>query len=146
MYTYVAQYNQHGIVNKCFNFSFILCAAIQVMSNTFVVKQQIQGLTAPFAADQRRATSGLNFDPRTRSLVSNGRPGHLQFYDVHNDTQLFNVSQCVAAAAQLSAAVFTELIVSTAPMTVLQIESDRVCAKFICTCTSGNMFLYPFEL
>ena len=98
MYMYVAQYNRHGIIDK-YICSFVLCAAIQVMSNTFVVKQQIQGLTAPFAADQRRVTSGLNFDPRTRSLVSNGRPGHLQFYDVHSDTQLFNVSRCVAAAA-----------------------------------------------
>ncbi|XP_062390523.1 WD repeat-containing protein 75 [Sardina pilchardus] len=33
----------------------------------------------------------LLFDPRTRALVLNGKPGHLQFYNLKRDRQLFNL-------------------------------------------------------
>ncbi|XP_072274914.1 WD repeat-containing protein 75 [Pyxicephalus adspersus] len=35
--------------------------------------------------------TGLVFDPRSKALVLNGRPGHLQFYSLHDDKQLFNL-------------------------------------------------------
>ncbi|XP_025094172.1 WD repeat-containing protein 75-like [Pomacea canaliculata] len=34
---------------------------------------------------------GLIFDPRSKALVTNGRPGHLQFYCLRTDTQLFHL-------------------------------------------------------
>ncbi|KAF7245052.1 WD repeat-containing protein 75 [Varanus komodoensis] len=34
--------------------------------------------------------TGLMVDPRTKALVLNGKPGHLQFYSLQNDMQLFN--------------------------------------------------------
>ncbi|XP_039613836.1 WD repeat-containing protein 75 [Polypterus senegalus] len=35
--------------------------------------------------------AGLNFDPRSRALVMNGRPGHLQFYCLERDLQLYSL-------------------------------------------------------
>ncbi|XP_062972345.1 WD repeat-containing protein 75 isoform X1 [Elgaria multicarinata webbii] len=35
--------------------------------------------------------TGLMVDPRTKALVLNGKPGHLQFYSLQNDTQLYNL-------------------------------------------------------
>ncbi|KAM5151533.1 WD repeat-containing protein 75 [Mantella aurantiaca] len=35
--------------------------------------------------------TGLIFDPRSKALVLNGKPGHLQFYSLHDDKQLFNL-------------------------------------------------------
>lgn len=32
-------------------------------------------------------------DPRSKSLVLNGKPGHLQFYSLQRDKLLYNVSQ-----------------------------------------------------
>ncbi|XP_069839644.1 WD repeat-containing protein 75 isoform X2 [Dendropsophus ebraccatus] len=35
--------------------------------------------------------TGLMFDPRTKALVLNGKPGHLQFYSLYEDKQLYNL-------------------------------------------------------
>ncbi|XP_056390235.1 WD repeat-containing protein 75 isoform X2 [Hyla sarda] len=35
--------------------------------------------------------TGLIFDPRTKALVLNGKPGHLQFYSLQDDKQLYNL-------------------------------------------------------
>ncbi|XP_061464214.1 WD repeat-containing protein 75 isoform X2 [Rhineura floridana] len=35
--------------------------------------------------------TGLMVDPRTKALVLNGKPGHLQFYLLQNDKQLYNL-------------------------------------------------------
>ncbi|KAM9305576.1 WD repeat-containing protein 75 [Gastrophryne carolinensis] len=35
--------------------------------------------------------TGLLFDPRSKALVLNGKPGHLQFYSLHDDKQLYNL-------------------------------------------------------
>ncbi|XP_051786405.1 LOW QUALITY PROTEIN: WD repeat-containing protein 75 [Erpetoichthys calabaricus] len=35
--------------------------------------------------------AGLNFDPRSRALVMNGRHGHLQFYCLERDQQLYSL-------------------------------------------------------
>ena len=36
--------------------------------------------------------TALMVDPRTKALVLNGKPGHLQFYSLQRDQQLYNVS------------------------------------------------------
>ncbi|XP_075036118.1 WD repeat-containing protein 75 isoform X2 [Mixophyes fleayi] len=38
-----------------------------------------------------KVKTGLLFDPRSKSLVLNGKPGHLQFYSLHDDKQLYNL-------------------------------------------------------
>ena len=63
--------------------------AIQVLSNSFVIKQQFQGLVSSSATCRNPAK--LTCDPRSHALVTSGRPGHLQFYDIHKDEQLFTV-------------------------------------------------------
>nr|XP_020658546.1 WD repeat-containing protein 75 isoform X1 [Pogona vitticeps] len=35
--------------------------------------------------------TGLMVDPRTKALVLNGKPGHLQFYSLQNDKQLYSL-------------------------------------------------------
>ena len=39
----------------------------------------------------RSVSTGLMVDPRTKALVLNGKPGHLQFYSLQSDKQLYNV-------------------------------------------------------
>lgn len=39
--------------------------------------------------------AGLVVDPRTSSLVLNSRTGHVQFYNTHTKSLLYNVSLCV---------------------------------------------------
>lgn len=39
----------------------------------------------------RSISTGLMIDPRTKALVLNGKPGHLQFYSLQGDKQLYNV-------------------------------------------------------
>lgn len=41
---------------------------------------------------RRIQSIGLLYDTRTGSLVTNGRPGQLQFFSVDSGCQLFNVS------------------------------------------------------
>ena len=51
-----------------------------------------------FSAKKHAPTSlaPFVFDPRTRALVCNGLPGHVQFYSVDTDKQLFSVSVSVS--------------------------------------------------
>uniref|UniRef100_A0A2K5IGW2 WD repeat-containing protein 75 n=1 Tax=Colobus angolensis palliatus TaxID=336983 RepID=A0A2K5IGW2_COLAP len=46
----------------------------------------IQGLVK-----DRSIFTGLMIDPRTKALVLNGKPGHLQFYSLQSDKQLYNL-------------------------------------------------------
>ncbi|XP_032493199.1 WD repeat-containing protein 75 isoform X1 [Phocoena sinus] len=46
----------------------------------------IQGLVK-----DRNIFTGLMIDPRTKALVLNGKPGHLQFYSLQSDKQLYNL-------------------------------------------------------
>ena len=66
--------------------------AIQVMSSTFRIIQHYQGLTRGHLDKHNLLRTDLMLDPRSKALVLNGRPGHLQFYNIHTDMQLFNVS------------------------------------------------------
>ena len=56
------------------------------------VLQIYQGLTRTRLSAQCLMPAGMVIDPRTTSLVMNGKPGHIQFYSLHNDKQLYNVS------------------------------------------------------
>ena len=62
------------------------------------MRQIFQGLVRAFSAKKHAPTSlaPFVFDPRTRALVCNGLPGHVQFYSVDTDKQLFSVSVSVS--------------------------------------------------
>ena len=65
---------------------------MKVISNQLKVLQVYQGLTRGHT-DQEGTTLpvGLHFDPRSSSLVTNGLPGHIQFYNLVQDKHLFEV-------------------------------------------------------
>ena len=76
---------------------WFLCNVVTVVnliSNTFKLLQVYQGLTVGHLVAQKTtpAPCGMVYDPRTKCLVTNGKPGHLQFYNVETDKQLYNVS------------------------------------------------------
>lgn len=47
-------------------------------------------IICPAAGESVR--TDLMLDPRSKSLVLNGKPGHLQFYSLQRDKLLYNVS------------------------------------------------------
>ena len=68
--------------------------SIKIISSNFQVIQIFEGLTrAHFDPNKTKEAipTGLLLDPRTNALVLNGKPGHLQFYSMHNDKQLYNL-------------------------------------------------------
>lgn len=69
---------------------------LQVIDNRFAIRQTYHGLVqAHFEKNlqliKTPIATGLHFDPRTGCLVLNGRPGHLQFYDVKREQQLYSL-------------------------------------------------------
>ncbi|XP_052259102.1 WD repeat-containing protein 75-like isoform X2 [Dreissena polymorpha] len=66
---------------------------IQVISSTFTIKQVYQGLTRThnLHGPHHPCPTGLLCDPRSGALVLNGKHGHLQFYSVHADRQMYNL-------------------------------------------------------
>lgn len=58
---------------------------ITIIDANLKVTGIIQGLV------KGNVKTGLMFDPRTKALVLNGKPGHLQFYSLHDDKQLYNL-------------------------------------------------------
>ena len=83
----------YGSITVCtiqYNANF--SAAAKVIKNWIVV-QVYQGLTRDYLSDRNDVyPAGVNFDPRSGSLVVNGLPGHLQFYSLKQDAMLYNVS------------------------------------------------------
>ncbi|XP_044160604.1 WD repeat-containing protein 75 [Bufo gargarizans] len=59
---------------------------ITIIDPNLKVRGIIQGLVKG-----NDVKTGLIFDPRTNALVLNGKPGHLQFYSLHDDKQLYNL-------------------------------------------------------
>ncbi|KAJ8384109.1 hypothetical protein AAFF_G00209000 [Aldrovandia affinis] len=59
---------------------------ITVISSSLKVSAVIQGLVKG-----EEVKTGLLIDPRSRALVLNGKPGHLQFYSLRQDRQLYNL-------------------------------------------------------
>ncbi|XP_054719966.1 WD repeat-containing protein 75-like [Uloborus diversus] len=78
--------------------SYVLTAhednGLQVIDSRRTVVQSIQGLTRCYfrgSSVKKTVPTGMLYDPGTGALVMNGKPGHLQFYDVNLDKQLFNL-------------------------------------------------------
>nr|XP_056717456.1 WD repeat-containing protein 75 [Euleptes europaea] len=59
---------------------------ITIIHSSLRVSTIIQGLIK--GSDVK---TGLMVDPRTNALVLNGKPGHLQFYSLQNDKQLYSL-------------------------------------------------------
>ncbi|XP_060636388.2 WD repeat-containing protein 75 [Anolis sagrei] len=59
---------------------------IVIIHSNLKVAGMIQGLSKG-----NQIKTGLMVDPRTKALVMNGKPGHLQFYSLQNDKQLYNL-------------------------------------------------------
>ncbi|XP_042301223.1 WD repeat-containing protein 75 [Sceloporus undulatus] len=59
---------------------------IVIIHSNLKVSGMIQGLIRG-----SEVKTGLMVDPRTKALVLNGKPGHLQFYSLQNDKQLYNL-------------------------------------------------------
>ncbi|XP_042544242.1 WD repeat-containing protein 75 [Dipodomys spectabilis] len=59
---------------------------ITVIHRNLDASAVIQGLVK-----DRNIFTGLIIDPRTKALVLNGKPGHLQFYCLQRDKQLYNL-------------------------------------------------------
>ncbi|XP_053554576.1 WD repeat-containing protein 75 [Bombina bombina] len=59
---------------------------ISIIHANLQVSKIIQGLVKG-----EKVRTGLTVDPKSRALVLNGKPGHLQFYSLHNDKQLYNL-------------------------------------------------------
>ncbi|XP_065697099.1 WD repeat-containing protein 75 [Patagioenas fasciata] len=59
---------------------------ISIINSNLRFSRSIQGLIK--SADVK---TGLVVDPRTKALVLNGEPGHLQFYCLQSDQQLFSL-------------------------------------------------------
>ena len=77
---------------------FFFVSVIKVITGNFQIEHIFQGLTRAQlkSQDSDPIQTGLLCDPRSRSLVLNGRPGHLQFYSVQEDKHLYNVSRQIA--------------------------------------------------
>ncbi|XP_005373379.1 PREDICTED: WD repeat-containing protein 75 [Chinchilla lanigera] len=59
---------------------------IMVIHRNLDTSAVIQGLVK-----DRSILTGLMIDPKTKALVLNGKPGHLQFYSLQSDKQLYNL-------------------------------------------------------
>uniref|UniRef100_A0A8C5ISN3 WD repeat domain 75 n=1 Tax=Junco hyemalis TaxID=40217 RepID=A0A8C5ISN3_JUNHY len=59
---------------------------ISIINSNLRFSRSIQGLIK-----SRDVKTGLVVDPRTKALVLNGEPGHLQFYSLQSDQQLFSL-------------------------------------------------------
>ncbi|NXY83150.1 WDR75 protein, partial [Alcedo cyanopectus] len=60
---------------------------ISIINSNLRFSKSIQGLIKSKCS----VKTGLVVDPRTKALVLNGEPGHLQFYCLQNDQQLFSL-------------------------------------------------------
>ncbi|GBN19142.1 WD repeat-containing protein 75 [Araneus ventricosus] len=68
--------------------------SLQIINSQKIVVQMIQGLTQGHFQGAKTANilpTGLLYDPLNKALVLNGKPGHLQFYNINEDKQLFNL-------------------------------------------------------
>uniref|UniRef100_A0A803V5Y2 WD repeat domain 75 n=1 Tax=Ficedula albicollis TaxID=59894 RepID=A0A803V5Y2_FICAL len=59
---------------------------LSIINSNLRFSRSIQGLIK-----SRDVKTGLVVDPRTKALVLNGEPGHLQFYSLQSDQQLFSL-------------------------------------------------------
>lgn len=76
---------------KCFFIFYV--AVLQVISAQRNVVQVIQGLTRSYPIYGKIMPVGLLYNAHLKTLVMNGKPGHLQFFDLKQGKLLFNVSK-----------------------------------------------------
>ncbi|KAJ7424326.1 WD repeat-containing protein 75 [Willisornis vidua] len=81
-YTYSTLHWHHDIV---MDLAFSM-EGITIINSNLRFSRSIQGLIK-----SRDVKTGLVVDPRTKALVMNGEPGHLQFYCLESDQQLFSL-------------------------------------------------------
>ncbi|KAJ7395583.1 hypothetical protein BTVI_153330 [Pitangus sulphuratus] len=81
-YTYSTLHWHHDIV---MDLAFSM-EGITIINSNLRFSRSIQGLIK-----SRDVKTGLVVDPRTKALVMNGEPGHLQFYCLQSDQQLFSL-------------------------------------------------------
>ncbi|XP_014294560.1 WD repeat-containing protein 75 [Halyomorpha halys] len=79
------------------NFEYVAIATldnsvkvIDPQSRLICVLQELSWGVLP-TPDTPLFPAGLSFDPRSRGVILNGRPGHLQFYSPMTETLLFNL-------------------------------------------------------
>ncbi|KAG1667295.1 Ecto-NOX disulfide-thiol exchanger 1 [Nymphon striatum] len=73
--------------------------AIHLVNSHNCIEHVFQGLTQGHqwvenihsVGIDRPVPTGLLFDPKSKALVLNGKPGHLQFYSLSEDKQLYNL-------------------------------------------------------
>uniref|UniRef100_A0A8V5FWD5 WD repeat-containing protein 75 second beta-propeller domain-containing protein n=1 Tax=Melopsittacus undulatus TaxID=13146 RepID=A0A8V5FWD5_MELUD len=63
---------------------------ITIINSNLRFSKSIQGLIKS-KCNKIYVKTGLVVDPRTKALVLNGEPGHLQFYSLQSDQQLFSL-------------------------------------------------------
>ncbi|XP_014664657.1 PREDICTED: WD repeat-containing protein 75-like isoform X2 [Priapulus caudatus] len=89
--------------------------SIQIISSHLTITQVIQGITHNHVKQESSGTLpvGLVYDSRSAALVLNGKVGHLQFYSVQTDKQLYNLDivgqNVVSGASQNSPIIYTEV-------------------------------------
>uniref|UniRef100_A0A667GVS3 WD repeat domain 75 n=1 Tax=Lynx canadensis TaxID=61383 RepID=A0A667GVS3_LYNCA len=81
-YTYTCLHWHHDMV---MDLAFSVTEIIVIHRN-LEASAVIQGLVK-----DSNIFTGLMVDPRTKALVLNGKPGHLQFYSLQHDKQLYNL-------------------------------------------------------
>ncbi|KAM7316244.1 hypothetical protein ACRRTK_024924 [Alexandromys fortis] len=81
-YTYTCLHWHHDLV---MDLAFTV-SEITVIQRNLDACAVIQGLVK-----DRSISTGLMVDPKTKALVLNGKPGHLQFYSLQGDKQLYNL-------------------------------------------------------
>nr|XP_039269082.1 WD repeat-containing protein 75-like [Styela clava] len=64
--------------------------SLLLITNYFSIKHSLEGFTA--VMESKNTTHRfLEYDWKTNSCVTNGKPGHLLFYHPYSDTQLYNL-------------------------------------------------------
>uniref|UniRef100_A0A8C1YD21 WD repeat domain 75 n=1 Tax=Cyprinus carpio TaxID=7962 RepID=A0A8C1YD21_CYPCA len=79
----------YGVISDCFlvfHIPLFSSSEITVIESSFKVCGVIQGLVKGDAV-----LTDLMIDPRSKALVLNGKPGHLQFYSLLRDKHLYNL-------------------------------------------------------
>lgn len=76
----------YSLTKKCF-------LGITIVNSQKKISAVIQNFTRGAASPTKSLfPAGVAVDPRTNSLVLNSRTGHIQFYNTHTKSLLYNVS------------------------------------------------------
>ena len=104
---------------------------VLIITNYSTVKQSIQGFVS--VNHSRDISCGLQFDPVTKACVTNGKPGHLIFYDIQDDLVLYNldiVSRNFISSSDLDKLLSRTLVTKVALITIGQDHHLMATAEF----------------